>query len=46
MNVGRMVGWAMVALQAVSCVAYGVQGDWRRAAYWFGAVVLTAAVTA
>lgn len=35
----------MIALSIGASVAYAVDGDWRRATYWFAAAVLNAAVT-
>ena len=36
---------ALVLLDLAAAVAYGTEGDWRRAIYWAAAAVLTAVVT-
>ena len=45
MNLGKALAWVMIVLAAAAAVAYGCQGDWRRAVYWTGATILQAAVT-
>ena len=36
---------ALIVLNLGAVVAYGLEGDWRRAIYWGAAAVLTAVVT-
>ena len=45
MNYGKIIGWTCVVLDLAMCVAYGIQKDWRRCAYWFFAAGITASVT-
>jgi hypothetical protein len=44
-NYAKLFACAMIALQVGACIAYAAQKDYRRATYWFGAIVVTAAVT-
>jgi hypothetical protein len=35
----------LVVLDVAASVVYALDGDWRRAVYWFAAAVLTTAIT-
>jgi hypothetical protein len=41
----KLFVYVMLLLQVLAMCSYVWQGDIRRAAYWLGAVILTAAVT-
>jgi hypothetical protein len=44
-DLGKTFGIAMMCLQVCACLCYALQKDYHRATYWFGAIVVTGAVT-
>lgn len=38
--------YLLMLIYLLCCIGYASQGDWRRAAYWFGALVITVSITA
>lgn len=45
MNIGKWLAIGVIALSAGASVGYCIVGDFRRAIYWLGVVIVTAAVT-
>jgi hypothetical protein len=41
----RAIAIALLIQYGTLSLAYLVDGDWRRAIYWFGAMILTVGVT-
>jgi uncharacterized MAPEG superfamily protein len=45
MNLAKLFAIVMICLQVAACICYALQKDYHRATYWFGAIVVTGAVT-